>query len=452
MLVVLCLSLACQKQNEWLDIKRNLSDVSPSSLADLQAVLDNSNSFNSGYPMLGLLGTDNLYLSEKNLSAAGQIERNAYLWIKDIFQTSSAVEFSAPYIRISAANVVLEVLGNVKDVSADRARWNDIRGQALFHRAFAYYGLSQLFCKSYQQATAATDQGLQLRTSSDPNLVVKRSSVAQTYEFMLDDLKLALELLPQTSAHLTRPGKVATRGLLAKIYLAMKDYQNAEKYASEALGENPAMLDFNSSVIKPNDPFVFPAYSVPHQNPEILFYANAQSWATIWPVYGVAYVDSVLYASYDSSDLRKSLFFKMDTHGLPQFTGSYSGTYYNFGGIAKNELTLIQAESLARTGSAELALGKLNALLFARFRRGSFKPYSHQSDNQTLELILSERRKELAFTGQLRWEDLRRLPPASAIVHIFQGNRYELNAGDPRWVFPLPDQEIALSAVEQNPR
>ena len=245
-------------------------------------------------PKYPLLGTDNLYLSEKNLSAAGQIERNAYLWIKDIFQTSSAVEFSAPYIRISAANIVLEVLGNVKDVSADRARWNDIRGQALFHRAFAYYGLSQLFCKSYQQATAATDQGLQLRTSSDPNLVVKRSSVAQTYEFMLDDLKQALELLPQTPAHLTRPGKVAARGLLAKIYLAMKDYQNAEKYASEALGENPAMLDFNSSVIKPNDPFVFPAYSVPHQNPEILFYANAQSWATIWPVYGVAYVDSVL--------------------------------------------------------------------------------------------------------------------------------------------------------------
>jgi hypothetical protein len=47
---------------------------------------------------------------------------------------------------------------------------------------------------------------------------------------------------------------------------------------------------------------------------------------------------------------------------------------------------------------------------------------------------------------------VRRMPPASPIVHNFQGKRYELGAGDPRWVFPLPDQEIALSAVEQNPR
>lgn len=453
MLIGSCLGLAsCQKQNEWLDVKRNLSDVSPSSLADLQAVLDNSNSFNAGYPMLGLLGTDNLYLAEKNLSAAGQIERNAYLWVKDIFQTSSAVEFATPYIRISAVNVVLEGLDNLKGAGIDQQRWNNIRGQALFHRAFAYYGLSQLFCKPYQQATAASDQGLQLRISSDPNLVVKRSSVAQTYEFMLGDLKQAIDLLPQTPGHLTRPGKAAARGLLAKIYLAMKDYENAAKYSLEAIGEKPVMLDFNSSVIKPKEPFVFPAYSVPHQNPEIIFYANAQSWASMWPVYGVAYVDSVLYASYASGDLRKSLFFKIDAQGSPQFTGSYSGTYYNFGGIATNELALILAESLARTGNAELGLEKLNALLVARFKSGSFKAYSHLSDHQTLDLILSERRKELAFTGQLRWEDLRRMPPVSPIVHIFQGKRYELDAGDPKWVFPLPDQEIALSEVEQNPR
>lgn len=453
MLIGPCLGLAsCQKQTEWLDVKRNLSDVSPSSLADLQAVLDNSNSFNAGYPMLGLLGTDNLYLAEKNLSAAGQIERNAYLWVKDIFQTSSAVEFATSYIRISAVNVVLEGLDNLKGAGIDQQRWNNIRGQALFHRAFAYYGLSQLFCKPYQKATAASDQGLQLRISSDPNLVVKRSSVAQTYEFMLDDLKQAIDLLPQAPAHLTRPGKAAARGLLAKLYLAMKDYENAAKYSLEALGEKPMMLDFNSGVIKSKEPFVFPAYSVPHQNPEIVFYANAQSWASMWPVYGVAYVDSVLYASYAANDLRKSLFFKIDAQGSPQFTGSYSGTYYNFGGIATNELALILAESLARTGNAELGLEKLNALLVGRFKSGSFKAYSHLSDHQTLDLILSERRKELAFTGQLRWEDLRRMPPVSPIIHIFKGKRYELGAGDPKWVFPLPDQEIALSEVEQNPR
>jgi hypothetical protein len=69
---------------------------------------------------------------------------------------------------------------------------------------------------------------------------------------------------------------------------------------------------------------------------------------------------------------------------------------------------------------------------------------------------LDERRKELPFTGLVRWEDLRRLGNdprfAKAIVHIYKGNRYELIPGDNRFAFPLPDLEIQLSSIEQNAR
>jgi hypothetical protein len=415
-------------------------------------VLDNSNSFNANYPMLGLLGTDNLYLSDKNLSGASQIERNVYLWVKDIFQTATATEFSSPYNKISAVNVVLAGLEKLGPSKAEKARALDIGGQALFHRAFAYYSLAQLFCKPFTSQSAATDAGLQLRISPDPNIIVKRSTVAQTYDFIIRDLKEALEMLPEKPALLTRPGKRACRGLLAKVYLAMADYEHAKQYADLALTDQVEMLDFNSPVIKPSESFVFPPYSNPHPNPEMIFYANSQSWASIWPVYGVANVDSTLYRSYATGDLRKTLFFRNDSQGKPQFTGSYSGTYFNFGGIASNELLLIKAESLARTGEPAESVALINQLLSARFEPGKFRPYIHQSDKQTLELIMTERRKELPFTGQLRWEDLRRIPPQTPVVHLYQGTRYELPGSDLRWVFPFPDQEISLSAVEQNPR
>lgn len=445
-------SVSCQKQNEWLDVKRSLSDVAPISLADMQAILDNANSFNANYPMLGLLGTDNLYFSDKNLSAARQIERNAYLWAKDLFQTAPSSDFSSPYNKISAVNIVLEGLAEMTVTNDEQTVADQIQGQARFYRAYAYYSLAQLFCKPFHPQTASNDPGLQLRTVPDPNIVVKRSTVAQTYEFILADLKQALVLLPENPAYPSRPGKRACRGMLAKVYLAMGDYANAKQYAKDALTGKIELLDFNSKLIKPTESFVFPAYSNPHSNPEIIFYATSQSWASVWPVYGVANVDSTLYDSYSEGDLRKTLFFRLDPTGKPTFTGSYSGTYYNFGGIATNEILLIQAEALARTGSASEGVELTNRLLSNRFKSGSFEPYIHHSEQSSLDFIMTERRKELAFTGQLRWEDLRRLPLDRPLTRLYQGVRYELKSGDPRWVFPFPDQEIHLSSVEQNLR
>ncbi|MDR6809669.1 tetratricopeptide (TPR) repeat protein [Dyadobacter sp. BE34] len=445
-------STCCQKQNEWLDVKRSLSDVAPSTLADMQAILDNSNFFNASYSMLALLGTDNLYLSDKNLSAISQIERNVYLWAKDLFQTAPSTDFSSGYVKISAINIVLEGLDKMKLSGAEQSMASQIEGQARFQRAFAYYSLAQLFCKPFHAQTASTDLGLQLRTSSDPNIVVKRSTVAQTYDFILSDLNRALEILPESPTHLTRPGKRACRGLMAKVYLAMGDYENAKRFADQALGSKFDLLDFNSEIIKKDDPFLFPAYSNPHQNPELVFYAASQSWASMWPVYGVANVDSTLYDSYSAGDLRKTMFFRQDSEGRPIFTGSYTGTYYNFGGIAINEILLILAESLARTGDADGGLALVNKLLFSRFKTGAFKPYIHHGEQSSLRIIVDERRKELAFTAQLRWEDLRRLPPQKPLTRLYQGVRYELGAGDPRWVFPFPDQEVNLSSIEQNIR
>lgn len=446
---------SCQLQDDWLNVKRDKSDISPKSLDDLQAVLDNSNTMNRGYPMLGMTGTDNLYLPDNILGSVSQRERNAYSWAKDIYQGGPTPDFNQPYIVSEYCNIVLDALVNLAASQSQKTQAANIKGQALFHRAMSLYNLSQLFCKPYQPATAAQDLGLQLKTSSDPNEKTKRSSVKETYAFMIADLKQAATLLPQKQQFTTRPSRAAALALLSKIYLSMQDYKNAAQVSALSLGENPPILDFNSTTVKPAATFVFPAYSNQHANQEIIFYAYGQTLASLWPVNTVGFADTALFKSYHKDDLRKSLFFKMNSSGLAKFTGSYTGANYNFSGLAVNEILLVQAESLARTGQSQKAKDLLDELLLKRYKTGSYQKMQ-TGDQQLLIAILAERRKELPFTGQLRWEDLRRLnqDPAFAktLVRTLKGEKFELLPNDNKYVFPLPDQEIQLSNVQQNNR
>jgi hypothetical protein len=70
--------------------------------------------------------------------------------------------------------------------------------------------------------------------------------------------------------------------------------------------------------------------------------------------------------------------------------------------------------------------------------------------------IITERRKELPFTGSARWEDLRRLNKdpqfAKTLIRQLNGQNYTLAPNDPKYTLPIPDIEIKLSGIQQNLR
>jgi len=73
-----------------------------------------------------------------------------------------------------------------------------------------------------------------------------------------------------------------------------------------------------------------------------------------------------------------------------------------------------------------------------------------------LKIILDEKRKELPFTGNSRWEELRRLNKeqafAKTLTRFVNNQTYTLAPNDNRYVWPIPDQEIRLTGMAQNPR
>jgi hypothetical protein len=450
-LICILLTFSCKKQDTWLNAKRSLSDVTPSTLQDFQAVLDNNQVMNGYGSIIGLIGTDNIYVPDDNLDGTDQTSRNAYLWAKDIYQQSLASDWLSDYQEVEYANIVLDGLANLSP-NNQVLNYNNVKGSALFYRSFAFYQLAQLYCKPYVSNTASTDLGIPLRLSSDVNIRDTRASVQQTYTQILTDLKTASSLLPENPLYKTRPSTVAVNALLAKVYLAMSDYKNALYYASATLDENSSLLDFNTLTISPDDPFP----TLQTGNPEVIFHAWCLGYALVWPN-GNGRVSPFLYQAYDGSDLRKTAFFTPDpASGYNIFIGSYSANGYNFCGLATDEIYLVRSECFARTGDMLDALKDLNTLLAKRYSSGTFSPLTITDPTKLLTRIFLERQKEMPFTGNTRWEDLRRLNLESefetSLTRTYHSVLYTLPANDPRFVLPLPDDEIQLEKVVQNPR
>lgn len=451
--LLILLLLSCNKRDVFLDSKSNKADVTPTTLADFQALLDNDVVMNANYPSLGIIGADNFYVDYTIWQATNTVqERNAYIWLPDIYNGESGFDWQYTYQKVVYSNIVLEGLNKLAVDAVQEPEKKRLIGSALFFRAYAFYDLAQLFAPVYQTTTAASDPGIPLRVSSDVNAPVTRASIAETYHQILEDLAKAVELLPANTGYLTRPSKAAAQGLLARVYLTMGDYPSALSNANQALQFNAPLLDFNT--VNATATIAFPAFQ--NAIPEILFYATSLSFGML--SYSNQKTDTLLYRSYAVNDLRRTVFYKDNGVKGIAFKGSYTGTITpsKFSGIATNELWLIRAEAHARLQQTSEALSDLNTLLVKRWKKGTFLPVTATGPDDALAKIIAERRKELPFSGNLRWEDIRRLnkEPAFAITlqRMLNGQLYTLEPGDKRFVLPIPDIEIQLSGIAQNQR
>jgi len=350
-------------------------------------------------------------------------------------------------VMVAYANICLEGLTKIERDASNATAWENVQGSAYFYRGLAYYMLTQEFSAPYDAAIANTSPGIVLRNSADVNKPAVRASMAASWQQVLNDLQQAETLLPDFPAFATRPSRWAVRGLLARVNLAMADYAAAKSWADKALTQNGYLLDFNTL----NAAATYPLPTYQAGNKEIMLYATASSTN----YYSGGFVDSLLYRSYANNDLRRTLYFKASGNNQA-FRGQYSGVVSPFGGIATNEIYLVRAEANARLGNTSAALADLNALLINRWKTGTFTAITATSANDALQKILTERRKELLFYGSSRWEDLRRLnrEPAFAktLTRVVNGQIYTLPPGDNRYTMPIPDNEINISRIPQNPR
>ena len=244
-----------------------------------------------------------------------------------------------------------------------------------------------------------------IRLTSDVNQPSVRSTVEQGYSQVIKDLLEAKDLLPSSVGTTLHPSKAAALALLARVSLTMKSYDQAVIYASGALALHNTLMDFSSFDTTLNN--MIPVF--PPGNDEIIFFATSIPYYTLSRLN--MKVDTLLYQSYDQYDLRHVVFYKNNGPKGISYRGNYTGKLLSskFAGLATNELYLIRAESFARLNEPDQALADLDTLLQHRWVSGTYAPpAAGTSADSVLSLVIRERRKELPFTGNIRWEDLRR--------------------------------------------
>lgn len=324
------------------------------------------------------------------------------------------------YSTIDRANRIVANIGKLKD---DEFK-NNILGQAKAIRALAHFDLASTFAPSFTNVDPdAENSGIPIKETVDAAAKPSRNTLNQTFNFIIDELKAAKDLISNDRAMIASGfiNKAGVSTLLARVYLYKGDYAAAKAEALEARSLAGTADQAIGSITE--FPKIWKDNSI--DNAGILFKIKVTDQDRIFP--GTEFNQTTpsagtrseyvptyeLYSKYDTNDVRLNAYFT---------TSPYSGSTYNHvmkfasrpasnqgvvdvKAIRGAEAYLILAEAAARTGDDATALEALDEV---RSRRYSGYVSLGETGTVLLNAVLLQRRLEFAFEG-FRFYDLKRL-------------------------------------------
>jgi tetratricopeptide (TPR) repeat protein len=360
------------------------------------------------------------------------------------------------YRIIRSCNFTIEKSNEFK--AENPAKADSIKGQALAIRAWMNFGLVNMFAQSYNYTSDGSHPGIPVIKTSDVEESVRRQTVAEVYDAMINDLHEALKLLPTTVSNKQVMNYYATKALLARIYLFKEDYQQAKNIATEVLDRYPIMLTN------------YPSKLYTTAETEALFYlppGSSNNYNTYfegyYTIYDVARPTDLNYiASADIAQLfnayptdKRNTWVKYDVskgwliNKFPSgVTGSYSsakGDYYQTF-FRSSEMALTAAEAFVKLNNEDSARYFLNTI---RSRAGIPILSSAIIGTSLMDSVRNERRKEMAFDG-IRFYDLLRWKQAVARKDALNANSENLAYPSLKAVAPIPLDDVNIAGLPQN--
>lgn len=451
---------ACKK---FLDINKGTNlDRTPQTVQDFALMLNNPALCQTQFHFLPAV-TDDFYSA-----GSGSIRAKAfYLWEKNLWETARYEDlmYNGCYKWIAQMNLVI----NSMPTALPAGEMNDERALAIaeakINRAYFYLQLVNIYGPAYQSASARTDLAVPLILQANNQVSQARANVEQIYEQILADLEAALATpqLKDKGINIIHPGRAAVFALLARTYLYMGNYTQAEKAASAALAINSRLTDYRSfKAPEANDGRTVTLLELEkNNNVEVLLARVSTIEDFSFKVFGEFIPTQELLSMFDkNNDKRYTASFAKDSfsNALIYRFGLRATSHNLDNGIAVPEIMLIKAECLARANDATGAINLLNTLRSQRIVNYTNLPTNVNAED-ALRQVLDERRRELMFKGGIRLFDLKRLNLEQKfkkdIVRRDDNNNYlvTLPAGSPNYVFSFSRATMnANSLLVQNPR
>ena len=419
------------------------------------------------------------------------------IWRWDILATNSQIEavYGSLYGIIGNCNFLLDNAAKLMPTLVDDDDIDELEvlcGEAYFARALAYSELVKLFCVDYKSDDDAKNQlGVALRTSYYSDQPIVRSSLYDSYQQVLSDLDKAAEYLaldedydPAFDGYLYNYSaffnEYTVYALRARVALYMRYYDDAVKYSSKIIDSKMYTLSSVNS-----------EYSAGVSYYDLMW-QNDLSTEVIWKVgftasdHGGA-LGSIFfnydYSSYKpdyvpakwvldlyaATDGRYNAFFRTATtgysHGLTwplvyKYWGNqdlYAEANLLNTSMPKvfrlSEQYLIRAEAYCNleTPDYSKAARDLSTLRAARYTSGHSVALS---EDNAMKVIEEERVKELFMEG-FRLQDLKRwgkgFERKPQDQSLSNGSSLKIDAGDPLFVWPIPQHEIESPGANIEP-
>lgn len=434
------------------------------------------NYHSGGYPILDIMSDD----ARKGSNPSDQV---ATIGPYDTFTFTPTQDgldrwWNQLYVGVKRCNVVIE---KVPGIAMDNLLKTRYIAEARLVRGLIYFD----FVRAWG--------GVPLVTSLTPQLRLPRASKEEVYAQIISDLQFAADNLPERNEYdakdMGRATKGAANAFLARVYLAMHDFPNAEKYALMVINSGqyelePLYVDA-CGVFGQNGPeAIFEVGALPYEGTENggNQYGNTQGvrgspnrgWGFNRPA-----ID--LRDSYEAGDPRYpgTVINLGDTiDGVvilgdgptPDVTKDEQGNIieiecynrkvwvpgsnvstqwgHNRRLMRYADVLLMASEALNENSKPSEALPFLN-LVRARARQGNpaFLPdITTTSQGELRDVIFNERRHELAMEGWRYWDLLRTGRAAAALGPLgFISGKHDL--------LPIPQSEIDNSqgTLIQNP-
>jgi hypothetical protein len=384
--------------------------------------------------------------------------------------------WSPLYNYVFICNAAIEGLNSKSANSLTPAIKQQLLGEARFMRAFFYFYLVNLF----------GDLPLCVGTDPEINTKLSRSPKSKVYELIVEDLKAAESLLSagyldntlrNATTERVRPSKWAAAALLARTYLYMGYYLDAEAASSLIIGNT----DLFGPLPALNDVFLKNSREAIWQlQPTVANFNTQEAQTIIIPQDGLNDYNNFVYASknllnsFEPDDQRKvngnwinatiypnnssgndtvyySNKYKLNAYdpNITTNTGTSNMSEY-FMVLRLGEQYLIRSEARAQQDNLNGALEDLNAI---RVRAG-LQGLTITDKNQLLSTILHERQVELFLELGQRWLDLKRTGAINTVMSTIT----PMKAGGSQWqsyqqLYPLPlvsDLQNAPNLVQNN--
>jgi len=376
------------------------------------------------------------------------------------FYTNSLSSLSTYYWpeifqELFTCNSAIDGLGAA--TSLDPTIRQQLLAEAKFTRAFIFFNAVNLY----------GDVPLVLSTDPAVNNVISRSPAATVLQQVIQDLTDAQSVLPDNkyetlaaAAATDRllPNKQAASALLARVYLYMQDWKDAETQASNVIGSSVYVLEpnLNNVFLKTSRETIWQLQSITTTS------ANADASALVLTAAPNGIVNqyplnSALVNAFESGDTRF-------TNWVGQLKAGTTTYYYAYkykqnlitSGVTINEYPilfrlaeqyLIRAEARAQQNNLAGAQSDLNTI---RARAG-LAPTTATTQAGLLTAIYNERQVELFTEFGHRWFDLKRTGRIDAVMTAID----PLKGGvwsSYKQLIPIPQSELILNShLIQNP-